>query len=188
MSRLTTKPESFMTNTDRDERNTSTILTEVLEQRTGSQGWFSVREDAYDLQGRRIDYYKALYGNNSRARQVWWSISRTPELEALYTAVSPNFNEPQFNGCDFDDQTKRALTALHWTKKAEQRERWDRSRAQEARAKARQLLNGITEQKCSCGHTHEHSEKPSVPLPTPADVRKLVEQAVDKHLVNNLLR
>lgn len=184
-------PKSFLTNTDGHEYDSSIMLMEVLEERTGNQGWFVISDDARDIYGDPVEGYKALHAYDSRAWKLYHHMRSLPELQALACIGSPISDEPKLSNCEkWDAETKRGLTALYWRKQKEQYETWLREdrwsiwveKAEEARQKANEALSGSTEVTCDCGVSHSHPGTP-ISLPTLADIRKMIEKIVDKHLV-----
>lgn len=172
----------FADTTPANPYDVSIMLTEVLEERTGSQGWFEVGSSR-EMTGWPI------YFSNDRARQLWRKIDLLPEMRALSAAAGNETMtfEPNLAGCPmWDDRDQRAINALYWTRKAEAYERtmypWAKDSAREARAKAQQFLNGTTYVTCDLGYVHSRSGD-KVSLPTPEDIRRMVERVVSKHLV-----
>ena len=183
-------PSMYLSKTYKDngQYEVRVMLAEVLEQRTGSQGWFTVSNDPRELDGRYCESNRTINGTNPRACQLWnHMLIKVRELHELDRVVHPIMGGPDFDDCPgWDSRTKQGLQGLCWTRLAEDYSTAKSGLFRDLRAEAREALSTTTEHTCSCGDSHEHEGIP-VSLPTPADVRALVEDVVSKHLVNSLL-
>jgi hypothetical protein len=180
---------TLITNTEKGAYNVSVMLTQELEKRTGNQGWYQVRDDVTDRSGNPLRDCLALYAKRGTlAGSLRDKIFNTPAMHVLFDTTVCHYHEPDFDVFElpnFDSSKRRGLKGLFWNLRA-----WflkkigsDKSRIEDAQINAEYALMEQSHMRvCShCGSTQKVVTQEAIPLPSPIDIRNLVNQIVDEY-------
>lgn len=105
------RPESFYGNTEKDQGNTTLITAQLLKQ-SGIE--VDISDDAVDYIGKPLKDYVAINAN-PEGKELLKAIWGTTELTALrHAKVNPEKTPPPVDNCQWDNDTKGRVNALHW--------------------------------------------------------------------------
>jgi len=160
------------------------MLIETLDQRTGNTGWYSLESDSDWEFGDII-----VVSRDQAAHNILWLLAETAECSAIRAACSLDERVLPSRIEGLDDPMQRQLVALYWSRRADKYAQWGNSQGstleQKARKKVNRALYSVKKQTCEhCGSTY----RPDLQVPSPADIRRLVEKVVDKYFCTLLLK